>query len=168
MEPELGRFSFQHDSESGAALKEWWVHLHERRGPRADVRRGRGIGDILLSPEFYHALRVTGAAGKVTPARFALVVGLLSHVETDNPEQPFAMRLALSEDRSRALVSGLRFRRLLAIEDTNQLYLHMVRILRLAGREANILDLAQSVYWWNEVVRKTWARHYYENAPDQE
>jgi CRISPR system Cascade subunit CasB len=168
MNQEPERYSFQPDSKDGETLLRWWSGLRERRGPRAELRRCRDVTDILLTSEFYHALRATGAVGRVAPERFAAVVGLLAHVESPEPRFPFAKQLARTEGTTQPPVSGLRFRRLLAISEPDQLYLPILRLLRLVGRTANIHDLSQGVYWWNERTRKTWARHYYETAPDQD
>jgi CRISPR system Cascade subunit CasB len=61
-------------------------------------------------------------------------------------------------------VSGLRFRRLLSIENHDELYQAMIRIIRLLDNNANIYDLAKKVYWWNEKTKKRLAYDYYANA----
>lgn len=158
--------NFQPDSDQGAALLAWWKSLDTRRGPRAELRRCRNAAEVLMTQEFYNALRSINPGEKTSIEDFARVVGLLAHVEQHEPGNPFAKRLARGDERSAPLVSGLRFRRLLNV-DVDDLYLPMLRILRLAGRKANIHDFAASVFWWNERTRKDWARHYYENAMDQ-
>lgn len=158
--------SFQPDSEAGQALHDWWKGLDNRRGPRAELRRCRDTADVLMTQEFYSALRAVNPGEALSIEDFARVVGLIAHVDSHDPQYPFAKRLALGEDRPAPLVSGLRFRRLLTVDKDN-LYLPMLRILRLAGEKANIHDFAESVYWWSDHTRKTWARHYYENAMDQ-
>ncbi|MBI5648399.1 MAG: type I-E CRISPR-associated protein Cse2/CasB [Ignavibacteriae bacterium] len=158
--------SFLPDSNHGAALLAWWKSLDNRRGPRAELRRCRDVADVLMTQEFYNALRSILPGERNSVEAFARVVGLLAHVEQHDPHNPFAKRLARGDERSTPLVSGLRFRRLLTV-GVDGLYIPMLRILRLAGRKADIHDLATSVYWWNERTRKDWARHYYENAMDQ-
>ena len=68
----------------------------------------------------------------------------------------------------RARVSGLRFRRLLKISDREELYQPLIRIVRLLGGQANILSLADDIYFWGENVRKNWAYAYYETAPSED
>jgi len=58
-------------------------------------------------------------------------------------------------------VSGLRFRRLLAINTREELYHAMIRIIRLLGGTVNVCDLAKTVYWWNEETKKRLAYDYY-------
>ena len=40
----------------------------------------------------------------------------------------------------------------------------MIRIIRQLGGEVNVVDLAKTVYWWNEKTKKELAYAYYANA----
>mgnify|MGYP000860977718 FL=1 len=66
-----------------------------------------------------------------------------------------------------ARVSGLRFRRLLATPERDQLLSPLVRALRLTGGRANLLEIARSAFFWGDRVRKRWAYDYYECAPKE-
>jgi CRISPR system Cascade subunit CasB len=65
-----------------------------------------------------------------------------------------------------ALVSELRFRRLLQC-DRKKLYGSLIRILRLLDDTADLYDLAESVYFWGESVKKIWAYAYFPLAPEK-
>ena len=64
-------------------------------------------------------------------------------------------------------MSGLRFRRLLKIEDRDDLYGAVVRTIRLLDGSVNIASLADGVYWWNERTKNNWAFDYYDKAPKE-
>ena len=111
--------------------------------------------------------------------RLALVAGVLSHVkeyrvgETEkNIQRSFAAQMAGNSSRggegTKAVVSGLRFRRLIQIDDDEKLFQEMIRVVRLLGEEVDIVSLAHGIYWWNERTKKEWAFAYYENVPTED
>jgi len=61
------------------------------------------------------------------------------------------------------MVSELRFRRLLQ-RDTVDIYPAMIRILRMLKGSADIHDLAGSVFFWGDNVKKRWAYAYFPRA----
>ena len=69
---------------------------------------------------------------------------------------------------TKAKVSGLRFRRLLRIDDRDELYNAMRRMIQMLGGVVNIYSLAHAVYWWNQRTKKQLAYEYYEHAPEKE
>jgi CRISPR system Cascade subunit CasB len=105
--------------------------------------------------------------------RLAAVAGVVSHVREDEPGIRFARRLALPARKgSEAAMSGLRFRRLLAVQEPDELYPALLRALRLAGLKADIADLARSAYLWThpkwiDGIRHEWAFAYYAQAPSE-
>ena len=86
------------------------------------------------------------------------MAGLCSHVKENRSGTGIAKQMAIGDD---APVSELTFRRLLAINDHDELYRAMIRIVRLLDNAVNLCDLAGSVYWWNEITKKKWAYDYY-------
>lgn len=161
------QFSFDPETDDGIALLAWHSALERRKGNRAELRRCRGTTDLLLSQAFYSALRETGAEGRVDSIRFANVVGLLSHIRENNASSAFPVQMAMRGSSGKAIVSGLRFRRLLVNERDDQLYQSMIRMIRLLKRSANILSVAEGVYWWNDRTRRDWASAYYMNAHEE-
>jgi CRISPR system Cascade subunit CasB len=66
-----------------------------------------------------------------------------------------------------ARVSGLRFRRLLKVQNNSDLFEPLIRVVRMLDGNVNISSLANSIYWWNDFTRKDWAFAYYDKAPDE-
>ena len=97
----------------------------------------------------------------------ALVAGLAAHVRIDNEGSPIAEQMATGHSDGSARVSGLRFRRILKMEEQNEFFAGMARIIALLGGTVNLQSLAQSVYFWNDRTRKTWAFEYYSKAPGE-
>jgi len=71
---------------------------------------------------------------------------------------------AKKEGSDQIRVSDLRFRRLLAIDDRDKLYVSVIRIVRLLNGEADIPSLADGIYWWNDKTKNAWAYDYYSVA----
>lgn len=155
---------------SHAALEEvfgWWAGFEHHRGERAELRRCQTLEEVLLT-EAYHKLRMKLAGAGFTPAsedQLAAVAGVLAHVDEHAPEQSrIAAQMGGGSSDQEAPVSGKRFRRLLRRDRREDLYLPLVRIIRLLGRRVHVSALAQDVYYWGRDVRRRWARHYYEHA----
>jgi CRISPR system Cascade subunit CasB len=90
------------------------------------------------------------------------VVGLLAHVKTDDQNRSFAEAMGTKKQGSdQPIVSDLRFRRILRVEDQDELYTTMIRVIRMLDGNVNVTDLATSVFFWNEQTRKRWASLYY-------
>jgi CRISPR system Cascade subunit CasB len=153
---------FDPDDELGRILLEWWKGLDKQRGDRAQLRRARNPAEVVFVPAYhdlYHKLRL--------PDREALacVAGLCAHVENPNGNK---LAEQMAEGSDKAKVSGLRFRRLLRIDDRDESYNAMRRMIKMLGGVVNIYDLARTVYWWNQQTKKQLAYEYYEHAPEKE
>ncbi len=72
----------------------------------------------------------------------------------------------------KALLSGLRFRRLLQTNNRDELYRLMLRVVRLVRQQDYMispLSLAATIFWWNkETTRQTLAFGYYAAAPNDD
>lgn len=160
------------DPKVKAALSTWWEGLDAARGDRAMLRRCHSPTEVAFMPT-YHRLRLSlERFGHVDPDRLALVAGVLSHLKENTRTKStitFAQQLATpKKDGDHAAMSGLRFRRLLQVENPDDLYQAMIRAVRLLGGAADIDTLANGVYWWNEMTKKSWAFDYYEKAPNED
>lgn len=166
--------------EARAALLCWWGELDHIRGDRAVIRRCHNPLEVAFTPAF-HRLRVRldaiGGMNTDQIDRLAIVAGVLSHVKENRPggknlQQSFAAQMAGHSPKggvdAKAIVSGLRFRRLIRIEHDEQLYQEMIRLVRLLSGAVDIPSLAQGIYWWNDRTKKEWAFAYYENAPSED
>jgi len=176
------------DPASRGFMADWWkaldssesekgegMHLADR-GDRARLRRCRDIDDVLLTPVYYgvrHELVKRGLSPhSLSDRKLAAVVGLLAWIDEDDFSEAFSRQLARRrKDSQDAKLSGLRFRRLLDIEDRNELYHEMIGVLRLLDGKANVEDFARQLYAWgpdsSNWVRRRWAEDYYTAAPDE-
>lgn len=109
--------------------------------------------------------------------RLAVIAAVLSHVREDEAADPeraswygdMAVALASSAQGSdRAVMSGLRFRRLLQADAPDDLLLSMVRAVRMARGKAAVRTLAKDLLSWargdEDRVRRAWTSRYYERA----
>lgn len=147
----------------------WWKELDKTRGDRAQLRRCHSPLEVAFSPA-YHRLRwALKKSGPVNDEHLAIIAGVLSHVKENNPGSfPIQMAGSDSADGKKSRVSGLRFRRLLAVDDRDKLYETIIRVVHLLGDAVDIPSLASGIYWWNERTKKEWAFAYYEHAPSEE
>ncbi len=154
-------------------LARWWGGLEKDRGGRAALRRAKNLDAVFACASFHqHLLAPLREAGWEPTERqvdaLAAVAGILAHVEENVPKGSFAEVMARpSREGSKAVVSDLRFRRLLAVEGPEELLSALVRMVRLAGGKANILELAGAVLSWGDARRKSWALDYYRLAPSE-
>ncbi|MEZ4462081.1 MAG: type I-E CRISPR-associated protein Cse2/CasB [bacterium] len=162
----------------------WWAEMTTpdatgkvaRKGDRAELRRCKSPSDVMLLPA-YHRLWWKATEANVArhttnsseEAAMAFVAGILAHVSENTTTSLGAAMGAKDGDNS--VVSGLRFRKLLEIHDADQLYVTMIRIIRMLGRAAPIAAMADDLMRWNnekfrDDVRKKWARDYYSTNPN--
>ncbi|MFA7303876.1 MAG: type I-E CRISPR-associated protein Cse2/CasB, partial [Methanoregula sp.] len=101
----------------------WWRTLDLARGDRAELRRCHSPLNVAFTPS-YHRLRVALMKyGSVKNEDLALVAGVLAHVKINTPGSfPLQLAGAGSSDAKKAALSGLRFRRILAIDDRDKLF----------------------------------------------
>lgn len=156
------------------ALEEWWEELCQQpnRGNRAELRRSRSPAEVVFAPAYHDLLRRLREAGyAVGPegARgLAAVAGLAAHLKKQDVKESLARQFARpKEPGGAARLSGLRFRRLLDKQELEDLYLPLMRALKMVDNAANLRDLANSLYWWRKDSRKNWAYQYYGTASQE-
>lgn len=148
-------------------VRRWWMTLDGRRGDRAGLRRARTPSEVCFEPAYHRLLRdVRQTRIRVDDERLPVIAGVIAHVEQDDFTRTFATQMAL-EHNGKARVSGLRFRRLLAVDDTAELQTSLIRMIHLLDRTAPVGDLADSIRWWNDRTKKQWAVDYYGTAPTE-
>ena len=160
--------SFMNNPDARAILIDWWAGLDHARGDRAALRRCRSAQEVAFVPAFHRLRQNLSRIAYLDAEKLAVVAGILSHVKENDFSHRFAQQMATPREGSdRARVSGLRFRRLLKIEDREDLYGVMIRTIRLLDGSLNIASLADGVYWWNERTKNNWAFDYYDKAPNE-
>lgn len=158
---------FLQDSPESKVLLGWWRGLENNRGDRASLRRCRSLTEVVFVPSYHRLRRELLRFGNVDSEGLAIVVGLAARIKENNNQYTIANQMALHVAGGSAKVSGLRFRRLLKIQDRDKLYPAMIRIVALLNSSLNLVNLAGSAYWWNDLTRKNWAFDYYTNAPSE-
>jgi CRISPR system Cascade subunit CasB len=153
----------------------WWSECIGDRsapaGPRAELKRARTIEEVVFVPLFHDLRRRLADTGWRMTDRLALVAGVLAHVRENGGGSPFPSQMAVPAEgsRNRPRVAPSRFRRILRLgdEDRDELFLQIRRIVALLDGKVNVGDLADSLYWWNERTRKSWALKYYEHVDER-
>jgi CRISPR system Cascade subunit CasB len=152
-----------------AAVLEWWKTLEDNKGGRAELRRAKKLEQVFYSPQFHGLYRKISPIGWRNEKKIALMAGVLAHIRSDAASQSVATQMAApGKSGSKAVLSGLRFRRLLQHDSPEELYIPIIRIIRLLDKKINIADLAQSLYWWNSRTKMDWSLSYYGKAPGEE
>lgn len=159
------KISWTAESHLGKVLHQWWQGLEEDRASRAMLRRCATLDEVALCPAYQRLYRYLMAA-RAWPAdaalwqndKLAAIAGLLAHVKTDDTQRLSVKMSEASGDKP--LVSELRFRDLLKVDSTDDLFISLRRALPLVGHQASIHQLATDVFWWNDNTKKQWAYSY--------
>lgn len=148
----------------------WWAGLQTPRssGDRARIRRSRSPDEVAMQSIYYELLEsvldINGGdiLSKMVPYRLPLIAGLLAHVKENDSKCPIAKAMGMKKQGSdRSVISDLRFRRILRTEDRGELYITMIRIIKMLDGKVDVRDLTTSLFFWNEQTRKRWASQYY-------
>lgn len=175
------RVEFHEDSLPGKIISEFLREdVFKNSATRAELRRCDAEAEVMLTPAYHRILR------RFRPlelddyeweTRLAIVIGLVSHLKderevfeaTDKGKRSieiFVRRIA-GPNGEPPIVSELRFRRLLQ-RSRKDLYPAMIRLIRHLKGQANVYGLAQSVYHWDDSVKRRWAFEYFSNAESKE
>lgn len=147
-------------------LLNWWHKLENDRGSRAELRRAKLPDEIVFCPA-YHRLYAELKWPEKDRKKLTAIAGLAAHVKENDSAQKLAQQMAAQKNGNNPLVSSLRFRRILAIDNLDELYVSMIRVIRMLNGRVNLLDMAVSVYWWNNKTKKEWAYSYFEIAKNE-
>jgi len=158
---------------AGEILKDWWLALADNRGDRAELRRAGSPDDAALIPATVQL--VTRLRGTDVEKhgdwieRIPAIAGLAAHLDPDARHAILEVATPLPERMvhlkgDRPLVSELRFRRLLRTP-RQDLYRPMIRILAMLDHQANLFELAESLFWWGPRIQKEWAFIYFPKLP---
>lgn len=159
---------FDKDSPSGEIILNWWNELKHSSGNKADLRRCNTPSETVFLPVSHKLISKLKDCEDIqfnlSMNKLCAIAGILAHVKDQNSIS-FARQLSQSKSGSdQAVVSDLRFRRILQynnISEEELFYQKMIRIIRHIDCRANIYDLCYSLYFWGDKVKKQWAYDYY-------
>ena len=107
---------------------------------------------------------------KIPLLRLAVMLGLLSHIETNLNNIKVGKLFADSK------IKEPRFRKLMAqnfdlnsidpLIEGNQLYRLLRGVFRLSDRKAPLIELLKSIQYWNNQSKQEWAYEYYINLKE--
>jgi CRISPR type I-E-associated protein CasB/Cse2 len=113
-------------------------HTHLERGDRAELRRAHTPLELAVARGF-HDLR--NLLPDTNPKRVGQIARVLSFVNShENKSFAKALKPVMSESRLRRLVEC----------DREQLPAHLTGAIRLLKGQANVIEIADIVYWWGE------------------
>lgn len=146
-------------------LTQWRSTLDDTgpsRATRAILRRCATLDEVVLSPAYQRVYRYLLACNawseNASPRdndKLAAIIGLLVHVKIEDSER--LPRRMSDLDGDRPLVSEMRFRNLLLMESSDDVFRGLRSALPLIKSQANIHHLAQDVYYWGDKTKKEWA-----------
>ncbi len=150
----------------------WWHSLEHNKGNKAELKRVSKPLEAVFLKSYPDLLRFLNKEGdKITDKRkerTAIFAALAAHVKKNEIERGNAEMMAKSSEGTKAPVSGLRFRQLLAAEEPDDLFLRYLRVIKLLDNRINLKQLFNDIYWWNDDTRKKYAYDYYHNAPQED
>jgi CRISPR system Cascade subunit CasB len=161
-------------AESEAAIAaQWWRGLQPslasgERNPRADraalaeLRRA-DLPAAMQTPATLDLFRRLGRRRPEALPDIALCAAALASVREDDPGTRAARSLGAppGEPDDRAVMSPLRFRRLIEAATPEDRLVALRRAVALAHGRINVRDLAAACLDWSEVRRRRWIFEYY-------
>ena len=158
----------------GQAAAAWWRSLQPaddagkpRRGDRAALARLRRCATTMQAASETATIELCRRLGATERDldRIALIAAVLAHVREDDRRLRVARQIGVQADKS-AMMSDLRFRRLLQAETPDEQLTAFRRLVALARRKLNVADLAESLWRWDDEQRRRAWIYAYHDAPD--
>lgn len=156
-------------SAAGEALRRWHSGLEENeRATRARLARAESPDAVSWVPGFYALLAPLSpyfeVADEGVRRTLAAVAGLAARVRADDPGVSVAGSMAQPLESPR--VSEARFRRLVALDDFDERYRQLARLIALLDRRVNLCGLADAVTHWphDRRLRQRWAYDYFKES----
>lgn len=159
------------DGSADIALQ-WWRALQpapERNHPGdraalARLRRMDTVSAAMMDPAAIALFRRAGGGDADRLPSFARLAAVLAHVREDRADGGSVARL-LGPDHpdapETALMSPLRFRRLLDAAPGDEQLTAFRRMAALAGGRLPVRDLARSLLRWDDSCRRRWIYDYW-------
>ncbi|ABQ31014.1 MULTISPECIES: type I-E CRISPR-associated protein Cse2/CasB [Acidiphilium] len=156
-----------------SAAHDWWRDLVPRAGYPGDraalakLRRASTISEAMTEEASIALFRRVGATSAEDLPRVALAAAVLARVskEPDGPNAPRSVARVLgpqkADDVSTAILSPLRFKRLLAADEPEEQLIAFRRMVAIARGSLPVRDLADALLDWSETRRRRWVFDYW-------
>jgi len=147
----------------GETAHKWWKELQDDSGARARLRRASTPVEALAEKCTIGLAKRLGAspAKSAQLARIGALAAVLAHVRDGDASTPMARQLGPDSKGENAAMSVLRFQRLMAAENPQDLMRQMRNAVKLLKDKANIEDLAHAIFYWNDRTRIRWTYDYW-------
>ncbi|MBQ3719360.1 MAG: type I-E CRISPR-associated protein Cse2/CasB [Methanomicrobium sp.] len=159
------------DSNTINGALDWWKTIrpgskHDSyKGERAELRRCHSTTDVMFIPSYHLLLEKTNADKNNSELlhQLAAIAWVLSWVDEET-DTDFAKSLANTDPQ----FSQIRFRRLLASDNWDDLGVQLIRALKFTKRRANVSDIIKSILRWKRgSARENWALSYYGSVKEE-
>jgi len=164
--------------------RQWWRVLQpdaerarpqDRSGDRAALarlRRAATLAEAVAEEATLDLWRRLGLKDPTRLPRVAAIAHVLAQVrqDGDRPVMRVVGRETFANEDS-ARLKPIRFRRLLAAREDEELMREMRRLVQIAERGLDVGHLAASMLYWNDATRARWTFDYFaagHAAPDAE
>ena len=139
-------------------LRVWHASLEHDTGLRANLKRAKSIDEVLRVPQVYStSLQVFGCKiDRRNDEQIAATLGLVAHIKK-HEESNLPQKLAQGDPPQ---LNVARFQRLMQ-KSRHEVYVDMIRVLRLLKNEANLFDISRAMYYWGDRVKRDWMREYF-------
>lgn len=159
---------------AAAVALSWWRGLqpdHQRGNPQerggdraalARLRRAGTLGEVMAEEAAIDLWRRLANSDEQRLKRIAVIAHVLAHVREDDKET--GMRRVGRKsygDADSAKLKPIRFRRLLAAREDDELMREMRRLVQLADRRLDVGHLAASLFFWSDTTRARWTFDYF-------
>lgn len=152
---------------AGAIAAEWWHELNPQNGLRSGHYRA-ALAHLRRAGTPLEAIQEAATLSLIqrlphyrNKDRIAALAGILAWVRENDDRRVARVVGRDSLDNEKAVMSEVRFRRLLQVVEDEELMEAMRRLVRLSDRKVNVCDLSNSVLYWGDRVRKRWVFDYY-------
>ncbi len=145
------RYAVFKNSSDQSKLLVWWSLLKENHGWRAELRRAETPADVLLCEAFrYLCYELAGYwTTEQNILGLAAVAGVIAHIDNDNGKL-FAESCA---EGDKPPVSELRFAQLQKSRTLDEMYIRMIRTIKLLDKTVSPVSVADNIlHWMKEII----------------
>lgn len=140
-------------------LLDWyrWLHGEKQKGIRAQLKRSTSLDEVITAQGFLRLNQMLPRLQQHDLPGLALVAGVLAVAKQEDTAALPTLLGRAKEGGDKPVFSELRFQRLLASDDEEQLYQNMRRAVIQAGEKADPIALADSLlHWYREHRHPDW------------